>query len=49
MERGLPYIKLNNNNGSVRIDEGEIQKMINGMTNENPINRMRWGEFQAKF
>ncbi|MDM5250814.1 helix-turn-helix domain-containing protein [Lysinibacillus sp. G4S2] len=48
MNTGLPYVKLNSNNGSVRIKEEDVQKMINGMTNENPINRMRWGEFQAK-
>lgn len=48
MKAGLPYIKLNNNNGSVRIDEADIQMMINGMTNESIVNRIRWGEYQAK-
>ncbi|MCH5460922.1 helix-turn-helix domain-containing protein [Bacillus cereus] len=48
MKAGLPYIKLNNNNGSVRIKEEDLQKMINGKNSENPINRMRWGEYQAK-
>ncbi|MCU5172551.1 MULTISPECIES: helix-turn-helix transcriptional regulator [Bacillus cereus group] len=48
MKAGLPYIKLNNNNGSVRIDEADIQMMISGMTNESIVNRIRWGEYQAK-
>ena len=48
MKTGLLYTKLNDNNGSVRIKKTDVERMIQGKTSDNPIIRLRWGEYQAK-
>lgn len=49
MKSGLPYIKLNDNNGSVRINEEDLKQMIDQKNNNKRLaERIYWLEYQLK-
>jgi hypothetical protein len=46
--RSLPFVKLNDNNGAIRIKENEFQRWLDGLNSKNPIIKMRWCEYELK-
>ncbi|MFK5709392.1 helix-turn-helix domain-containing protein [Lysinibacillus sp. FSL K6-0057] len=48
MHRGLPVVKLNANNGSVRIEEYQLEKWLSGLNAEKIGDRIRWHEYELK-
>lgn len=47
--RSLPAIKLNEKNGAVRIEASIFEKWLNGQNSKNPIDKMRWCEYELKY
>lgn len=48
MQRGLPVVKLNSNNGGVRIEEYHLRKWLDGLNAERIGDRIRWHEYELK-
>ncbi|MEO2077375.1 MAG: helix-turn-helix domain-containing protein [Bacillus sp. (in: firmicutes)] len=47
--RSLPAIKLNTNNGSIRVNIDAFEKWINAQNDLNPIKKLHWCEFELKY